>query len=400
MSKTAWTTCRAILTLSVWLLSGNALQRREYFKAFSDIDNLIGMIPVVLMIVAAAGATVVIWTGRSRRFAPLWATALSLVVLSVAFFPAALRGDWWVNMVLPEGSEASPDLAAYAPFSPNSKTAKLDEAPALTLREDLPRLDGATALYPVYAALAEAVYDKESFSPSDVACTRTIRAYQALTSGERDIIFVAMASAEQLAQAKEAGRDLRFTPIGREAFVFLAADNNPVDSLSYQQIRNVYSGKTAYWKTLGWPEGGRIIAFQRPEGSGSQTGLQKLMSGLPIQTPQPLPSDANLIGAHSLMKEMSMERHGKRPALGYSYRYFAVTMFPNPEAKMLKINGVAPSMENIRNGEYPFVADFYAVTDGEPKGNVKLFIDWMLSPQGQTIIEKTGYAPIKRAVDP
>ena len=70
-------------------------------------------------------------------------------------------------------------------------------------------------------------------------------------------------------------------------------------------------------------------------------------------------------------------------------------MYANPDAKLLKVNGVAPSIENIQNGSYPFIADFYAVTNGEPEGNAKLLIGWIISAQGQEIIEKTGYVPIQ-----
>jgi phosphate transport system substrate-binding protein len=394
MSKAIWIVIRASITLIAWLACGYSLQRFEYFRAFSQIDNFIGMVPVVLLITTAGGISAILWMRRTWRFAPVSITLALLTISSAAFFPAALRGDWWVNMVISEGAEARPDLSAYAPFSEGAKTAKLDEEPTLQLNAPLPRLDGATALYPVYAALAEAVYDKDFFSPNLVLCTNTRNAYKAIMSGERDIVFAAIASKDQLAQARDAGKDLRFTPIGREAFVFLVASSNPVENLTYQQIRNIYSGKTANWKTLGWPDGGRIIAFQRPEGSGSQTGLQNVMGELPIQAPQPLP-DAGLVGANSMMKQISVKGQGAQPAIGYSYRYYASAMYANHEAKMLSINWVEPSMENIRNGEYPFIVDFYAVTVGEPKGDSKLFIDWILSPQGQKIIEKTGYTPIK-----
>ena len=263
----------------------------------------------------------------------------------------------------------------------------------MRLTSELPVLDGATALYPVYAAFAQAVYAEDSFSHDLVNCTNTRGAYEAVIRGERDIIFVAGASERQISAAKSAGADLRFTPIGREAFVFLVGKNNPINNITYQQIRNIYSGKTAYWNTLGWHEGGRIIAFQRPEGSGSQTGLQNIMGTLPIQVPQPLP-DAGLIGTNSLMKQISAEWRGVQPAIGYSYRFFAVTMYANPDSKLLSVNGAEPSTENIRNGRYPFVADFYAVTKGEPDGNSKLLINWILSRQGQELIEKTGYTPL------
>ena len=146
------------------------------------------------------------------------------------------------------------------------------------------------------------------------------------------------------------------------------------------------------WSTLGWKEGGEIVSFRRPEGSGSQTGLQKVMRDMPIQS-RPLP-DESLAGTNSLMKQMSVEWNGVQPALGYSYKFFAETMYFNPDVKILEVDGVYPSDENIVSGKYPFVFTFYAVTNGEPTGNTKTFIDWICSDQGQELVKKTGYTPI------
>ena len=118
------------------------------------------------------------------------------------------------------------------------------------------------------------------------------------------------------------------------------------------------------------------------------------LRGLPIQVPQPLP-DASLIGTNSLMNQVSVEWRGVQPAIGYSYRFFATTMYANPNVKLLSVNGIEPSVENIQNGSYPFIGEFYAVTNGEPEGNSKLFIDWILSWQGQELIQKTGYVPLR-----
>lgn len=393
VKKTIWLIFRAVLTVLAWFAAGYVLYRFEYFRALGDVDNIVGMLPVAFMLVAAGGITAIVWMKHTKRFAFLSVSLALFVVLSVALFPTALRGNWWLNVQISQEAEAGPDLSVYAPFSENSETAKLDGESAMTLTGNLPMLDGATALYPVYAAFAEAAYDINSFSPDRVLCTNTRGAYEAVIAGERDIIFVAGASAKQLDGAKAAGADLKFTPIGSEAFVFLVGKNNPTDNITYQQIRNIYSGKTARWSTLGWKEGGKIIAFQRPEGSGSQTGLQNIMDKLPIQAPQPLP-DISLIGTNSLLNQVSVEWKGVQPAIGYSYRYYAVKMYPNPDAKLLSVDGTAPSPENIQNMSYPFVSRFYAVTNGEPKGNSKLLIDWILSPQGQELIEKTGYTPL------
>ena len=385
---------RATLTIAAWVVAGYLLHRYEYFRSFSSVDNVIGILPVTLVLTGAVGTTVLLWTRHTKRLIPVSGSIALLVVLSMVLLPTALRGNWWIAPAPPVGSDAAPDLAIYAPFSPNSRTVHLAETAQLRLVNDLPVLDGATALYPLYAAFAEAVYDEAAFVPDDVLCSNTSGAYQAIIAGDRDVIFVAGAAQRQIAAAQAAGAHLHFTPIGREAFVFLVGKNNPVDNLTHQQLRNIYSGKTAHWSTLGWPDGGRIIAFQRPEGSGSQTGLHKMvMADLPVQVPQPLP-DASLVGTNSLMQQVSVEWRGVQPAIGYSYRYYATTMYRNPDAKILKIDGVEPSAQNIRNGRYPFVSDFYAVTDGAPQGNTKLLIDWILSPQGQEIIERTGYTPM------
>jgi len=393
MIKALKTAVRAAMTFFTWFAGIYALHKYEYLTAIGDVDNVVGMFPVAFVLIGAVGTTAILWAKLLKQRLRLLAALCLLVVLSVALFPVALRGDWWIGISASAKSESSPDLIEYAPFSVNSKAVKLNEKSQLQLVDNQPVLDGATALYPVYAAFAQAVYDEDAFSQDTVRCTNTRGAYEAIITGERDIIFVARASEQQMALARAVGAELIFTPIGREAFVFLAGKDNPIDNITVQQIRNIYSGKTAYWRTLGWYEGGGIIAFQRPEGSGSQTGLQALMGDLPIQVPQPLP-DKRLIGTNSLMKQVSVEWHGVQPAIGYSYRYYATTMYANPDAKFLSVNDAAPSIENIQNGSYPFVSDFYAVTNGEPKDNTKLLIDWILSPQGQEIIEKTGYTPL------
>jgi len=123
--------------------------------------------------------------------------------------------------------------------------------------------------------------------------------------------------------------------------------------------------------------------------------LQNIMRGLPIQKIQPLP-DKSLIGTGSMMKQVSVEWQGTQPAIGYSYRYYATAMYQNPDVKMLAIDGIYPSIETIANESYPFTYNFYAVTNGEPTGNVKLLIDWILTDEGQYLIEQTGYTPLRK----
>jgi len=71
-------------------------------------------------------------------------------------------------------------------------------------------------------------------------------------------------------------------------------------------------------------------------------------------------------------------------------------MVNNQQIKLLAIDGIVPSTETIQNNSYPFSGFFYAITLGNETENTKLFIEWILSEQGQYLIEKTGYVSLSR----
>lgn len=384
---------RIFITAALFAAAFAVLYVFGYITNFAAIDNLVGAMPVALALIFAGGGTALVWMKHTRRTMAVTVALAAVLVLSAALYPVALRGNWWIRPKT-EYSGDSPDLSLYAPFKEDTLLVGLEEPSSLRLSGDMPVLDGATALYPVYAAFAQAVYSVDDYSEDMVRCTNTAGAYRSVISGDADIIFVAAPSVSQKKAAEEAGADLYFTPIGKEAFVFIVGKSNPVESLTDRQIKNIYSGRTATWGTLGWREGGGIVAFRRPETSGSESGLTNLvMKGLPVVAPQPIPGGA-LNGSNSLMQQVSVWYNGVQPALGYSYRYFAQSMYPNPDTKLLAIDGVYPSDENIADGTYPYVGEIYAVTRGKPQGDVAALIEWILSPQGQYLVQATGYAPI------
>ena len=188
-----------------------------------------------------------------------------------------------------EGGWSSVDLRPYYVESPENKLVRLDEPASLMISDVslMPVLDGAEAAYPVYSAFANACYEniaeiqeyaksregEEKNAPKPIRFTNTIEAYKSLVNGDVDIFFGAEPSAEQKKLASDAGKELVYTPIGKEAFVFFVSEDNPVDGLTSEQIRNIYSGNITNWKKLG----GRnlpILAFQRPKNSGSQTTME------------------------------------------------------------------------------------------------------------------------------
>lgn len=282
------------------------------------------------------------------------------------------------------------DVGAFLPHEAGSDLPDIHTS--FRLSGDLPVLDGAAALVPVYAAIIHNVYPAgcvtyiggsfsddnfygENFAPdSAMQYKNTVRGYKAIVDGDTDILFCAAPSAEQKAYAEAQGVELVYVPVGLEGFVFFVNAQNPVESLTVQQIRSIYAGEITNWAEVGGTN--RVInPVTRLSGSGSQSAMDSFMAGQEF-------------GTKSLLAVTG-------GSLGFSFRYYLDGMVGSDSVKMLKLNGVYPSAENIQNGSYPVIAKFYAIyrADNENE-NIHKLIDWLLSDEGQQIIEKTGYVRI------
>ena len=322
------------------------------------------------------------------------------------------------------GGYSSIDLRPYDVTNEDHILAVLPE-PAdfrITDPQEMPILDGAEAAYPVYSAFANACYaniaeiqenvenqenaqgsdsDKAPGSDPDtvmpVQFQNTVYAYEKLLSGDIDIFFGARPSETQLQMAEEAGVQLVLTPIGKEAFVFFVNENNPVDGLTSGQLRDIYSGKITNWRKVGGASQ-KILAFQRPENSGSQTMMEYFMGDTPLKEPLQAEYEVPMEGV--LRKTADYENSAS--ALGYSFRYYTTIMMTNSGEdvsgiKLLRVDGVYPDTETIRSGEYPYTTQLYAITTTDrmkDKSTIEPFLAWMTGPQGQQIVSDTGYVAI------
>ena len=371
------------------------------FAAMTGSQFFTGFYPVVvigLMIFA-----VLLIFVRKRRW--LWKALLVFVVIAALVGGAVGIYENYVNSLAVVRS-GDVDIMRYQSYvydiqtgkhtTINPELARLSEATTLRFSKGegfLPRIDGATALLPVYSAFVVATYPVDGYSIKDysskVSCTTTSRAYQRLIDGSVDVIFVAAPSEKQLADAQEKGVELVFTPIGREAFVFFVNEKNNVDGLTTEQIRGIYSGEITNWKQLGGANRS-IRAFQRDEGSGSQSALIRLMDGAPL-IDAPIDDRIDFMGG-IVNKTADYKNFGN--AIGFSFRFYVTEMLGDDQIKLLEIDGVYPSEQAIRDGSYPLSNTFFAVTRIDPNENVTALVDWVVSAQGQELVEKTGYVGI------
>lgn len=321
---------------------------------------------------------------------------LFIVLTAIAIYQWHSERDW----ILTDSGDTPKlneeiDLTKYRPFGGSNTLVPLRGKPTLSISENYPKIDGATAAYPVYAAAVNALYQgNETISKeqllSYVSVSKTPVAYQRLIDGEVDIIIVAQPSQKQREEADRQGVALELTPIAKEAFVFVTNKHNPVQSLTVKQIRDIYAGKINDWGKVGGDKG-EIIAFQRPAGSGSQTAIEaNVMMYQPMRKPRQTENVSGMGGIN-----YGVANYTNYPnALGYSFRFYTTQMNQHPDIRLLSVDGIAPTPENIRNGSYPFTVDVYAVTSVNPTDNTRKLLNWMLSEQGQQLIDDVGYVSL------
>lgn len=303
---------------------------------------------------------------------------------------------------------SSTDFSAFTPYSENSQLVELQNPSTLVIEneKDMPILDGAEACYPVYSAIAKAVYKdidqiEKAYSETEdfynyntngkiVTFTNTSVGYSRLINGEVDMFFGAKPSQSQLEEAKEAGVEFEYTPIGQEAFVFFVNKGNPVSNLSTQQIKDIYHGDITNWKDVGG-KNKEILAFQRPERSGSQAMMTYFMGDLSLKEPL----QYEYVSAMTGIISDTAQYNGEKDAIGYTFRYFLEGLHQEQDVKILSVDGIKPTTENIKNQTYPISTYLYCVTlKSNQKDNVKKLKEYLLSSQGQYIIEQTGYCAL------
>ena len=277
---------------------------------------------------------------------------------------------------------------------PGEQEQKQAVTASLTMKpEAYPRVDGSTVTIPLSEAVASAVMHVSlEDARKHVLHNKTHQAYLNLVDGRADMIFVTKPSVDELAYAAEKGVELVVTPVVSEGFVFLVNKDNPVDSLTVEQIRDIYAGRITNWQEVGGNDEA-ITAFQRPENSGSQTGMLDLVLGADEIMIAPTEKVVAEMGA---LIDAVASYDNAQNAIGYSYYYYATDMWLSDDVKLLAVEGVAPNKETIANGTYPITTAYYAVTLStlRPDDSAQVLLDWMLSSEGQRVAEEAGYVSL------
>ena len=263
------------------------------------------------------------------------------------------------------------------------------KAPSFTV-EDYPAVDGSTVTIPLSEALgAELMNVPIEEARQYIVHNKTHQAYINLIDGVADLIFVTSPSKGELQYAEDINIELEVIPVVSEGFVFLTNKDNPVDNLTLQQVRDIYTGTITNWKAVGGSDT-PIIAYQRPVNSGSQTGFLELVMGdtKPVDPPM-----EQIIAEMGALIDAVATYKNEPDAIGYSYFYFVTDMWGNEKVKLLSVNDIYPDKKTISDGSYPIATAYFAIIrkDEPVDSGVRQIVNWLLSEDGQQLAEEAGY---------
>jgi len=279
-------------------------------------------------------------------------------------------------------------VVAYMCFTNDVEIIEPKQDGILFSTENYPRIDGSTATLPLAEAF-KANFTGTDVNEVEVTHSKTHNAYVNLINGDTDLILVTYPSEDEFKLAQDQGVELEIVPIVKEAFVFFVNKDNPVENLTLNQIQDIYSGKIKNWKDVGGANS-NILAFQRPENSGSQTGMLKLvMKDIKMMKP----TTETISESMADIIDVISDYDNRETAIGYSYYYYATTMYTSDTMKLLSVNGIKPTYENIQTGLYDIQIAYYAVIrKNEPENSdTRKLINAFVSERGQNVAKEAGY---------
>lgn len=169
--------------------------------------------------------------------------------------------------------------------------------------------------------------------------------------------------------------------IARDGMAVVVNPVNKLKEISISQMKDIYTGKITKWSQLGGSDE-PIVVVSRDTSSGTYEVFAELvLKGAKLRT------DSIMTVSNREVAETVKNTKG---AIGY-----VGLAFLSSELNVVTVEGINPSNETVNNGTYKLARPLFMYTNGEPQGNAKAFIDYVLSPAGQKIVLDVGYVPVK-----
>ncbi len=277
----------------------------------------------------------------------------------------------------------------------NAPAIRIESAPDI----EIPILDGSTSTYDITKNIYSQFYQNYGNYPDfPQAHSKTSNSYKRLIDKEVDMIFVPDPSDDIKNYAEEKGVELQYIPIAYEAMIFFTSDQNKANNITTHQLQDIYIANAINnWKEMDG-DNAELVAFCRNNDSGSHAQMEKfILNGSEIN--EAIKKEHTSWLMSSILTEVDdyNKEHPGKYAIGYSlyYYYYNIQSILGPlNLKLLNIDDVEPTEENIKNGTYPYTTNYYAVIRNEDNPKVDAFAKLMQGDFGKEIVKISGFGVI------
>jgi len=252
-------------------------------------------------------------------------------------------------------------------------------------------IKGSDTMVQLVSSWAEAYMKKHPGSDISVTGGGSGTGIAALINGTTDICSASREMKEkEITQAAEKGITAVENTVASDGIAVIVNPANPINELTQEQIAKIYTGAYTNWKQLGGPDQ-PIMVLSRESNSGTYVFFQEHVLKM-----KDYAAHTRLMPATSaIVQSVGADIW----AIGYVGLGYAVES--EGKVKMLAVKAddtspaVIPSEQTVLSGQYSIARGLYLYTNGTPEGQVKNFVDFCLSPEGQKIAVETGYVPVK-----
>jgi len=261
-------------------------------------------------------------------------------------------------------------------------TVALVAAPYIMAAADQLTIKGSTTVLPIAQSCAEVFMAKHASVNISVQGGGSGVGISSVIDGTADIGDASRAAKDkEVVKAKDNGVELKANVVAKDGIAVIVNPKNPVNGLTKDQIKAIYTGKISNWKEVGG-KNAKIVVVSRDSSSGTFETFNELALHKEKVRPDALMNASNNAVVQTVAKTPG--------AIGYcGIGYISSTI------KALPVDGVECTKPNVVNGSYGLARDLYMYTNGSPKGLVAQFLDFVMSADGQKLVDKAGFVSLK-----
>lgn len=276
-------------------------------------------------------------------------------------------------------------LAGCSAEEPASEEEQATEETAGETTEQLEgsiTVQGSDTLLNVATAWSESFMDENPGVDISVQGGGSGTGIAALLNGTVDFANASrQISEEEIAEAEGKGMDIVEHPVAIDGIAVVVNPANPVSDLTMDELGKIFRGEITNWKDVGGADA-EIVLLSRDSSSGTYEFFKEAVVGEDSE----YAASAKLLPSNQAIADEVKANEAGIGYIGLGY----VT----PDVKVVAVDGVAASVETAADSSYPISRYLYMYSDGEPEGVMAAYLDWILGPEGQQLVEDEGFVPL------